>query len=70
MATIKKNTARKPLAVGQPSLGYVDLPQPLLLTRKHVSIQIGDHTVRIELDKAKDLAIGILDLHNQYGHKD
>lgn len=67
MATITKNRARKVSVAGPPSVGYVELTYPLLASRKHVTITVGDHVMRVELADAVALAKRILDIAEEYG---
>lgn len=60
MATIAKRRARKLTDAGKASVGYANIAMPMLRTNKHITIDIGEHTIRIELSDAEILANDIL----------
>lgn len=70
MAVLVKNRARKPKAVAEwVTVGYGNFASVGLLTNKHVSLQIGEFTLRIELEQAREVAKRIISYHDWYGNK-
>lgn len=53
MTTLTKRGARKIAAsASKPSIGFVSLTYSGLAQRDHISVQIGDYTLRVELSDA------------------
>lgn len=68
MATIAKRRARKLTDAGKPQVGYANVTMPMLAQKKHVTIDIGDHTIRIEWADAQQVADEINKLMEFYRH--
>lgn len=66
MATLIKRRARKLLECKPVFPGYSSLNMPGLTRREHVTLDIGEHVMRIELEAAELLAKQILDIVKQY----
>jgi hypothetical protein len=66
MAVLQKLRARSPKAIAEHvTVGYGNMAFQGLLTNKHIGLHIGEFTLRIELDKAKEIAEEILRIEHK-----
>lgn len=67
MATVIKRNSRKLSDVGPVFVAFGNYSLPRLASQKHIELNIGDTLIRIELDKAAEMANKILQHAEQHG---
>lgn len=66
MATVITRNARKVRSCGPVDVGYVNISYPMMLTRKHITLQIGDEIIRIDWNEAPNVVKQMTKYLEQY----